>query len=1175
MADFKLGFSLNTSELEKGKKALHEVADAAGNLVTAEGRRKAAHDTADAALNKTITASKQAEASAQRYIQSLRMEEQATKAFESAQKSLNAALDQGKLSAQQHANYIKQVGAAYADAKRQAEAFRTAQPTQQPGAGFAGTLERLRGLGDEAGNLGGILTGRAGVGGAMEGIAGMATRLGAALGPVGIGLAAVAATAAAAGVAFNTMILPLAQVQDRFTAYQARINLVLKDQDAAAASMARVIDSANEAGVSLDSALGGFERILRNKDSLAVSTEEIETLMSTVQKLGAISNTSGGEMQGAMIQFSQAIASGRLNGDELRSIMESMPSLAKAIADGLGVGVGELRRMGAEGQLTGDKVFKALLSQTDKVREDFEKLPDTTERAMNRMANQWDMLKAKIAEALNASAIAQGIIGIGERALEAANNAFEDPTVSEELTAKTKQLAAAKAALADEQERYNRALAAGQDVRFMEGGINARTRGIERLKKELEALQAAAKDDAAKKATEDAALADQQRQKSITDAVNAVKAAGYDKQQQEVNRLTKEHENFTAKLKEAQAAREELRKKNIDAATAEMTAFSLVTVAIAKMQAAMASGNPFRIAAAQTEVLVAKGNAATATANREKLKGELPQADENVRVIEQGVQEALADLRKARTGGGSRGGGASSVSQIEQLRRTVGDLRKAVEGGEFGGGIEFATQAAAAERDKKGTGTETRKLLEEQRSLQATQQIAQLERQAKQQDALTAAMGKSRLEIREVEIAQKALNYEIETFGKANSPAAIKAVADYTAALRRQAEAADRAAAAQKILAAQQQAALSAALLAAAPDARSQDVVKFEAQLKTELDSVADPAQRAALEKSRREEFANQQLLSQRQMVRSQEEEMRFIEERFKLAGLTSSEYEIQLRLLQRRRELEAQGIDTKSGFGAEQMVREEANARREQVITEEETRKRNFIRKWEGTADRVGDLLSNSFDVAFDRGLKTAGGTFLKGMGGIFKELGNDMVYQLAIRPVQELIRGLMQMAAQKILTSIIGGVFGGGLPGASAGSVTGSSGGWAVPIGGGPTGFANGGVFTNRIVSSPTIFAFAGGTGLMGEAGPEAILPLKRGANGKLGVEAGGSDGGTTVVINDMRSGSNAERVQTQERRGPDGKRMISVLIRDEVRRQIRSGDLDREMQASYGANRQLARK
>jgi len=113
MADFKLGFSLNTSELEKGKKALHEVADAAGNLVTAEGRRKAAHDTADAALNKTITASKQAEASAQRYIQSLRMEEQATKAFEGAQKSLNAALDQGKLSAQQHANYIKQVGAAY------------------------------------------------------------------------------------------------------------------------------------------------------------------------------------------------------------------------------------------------------------------------------------------------------------------------------------------------------------------------------------------------------------------------------------------------------------------------------------------------------------------------------------------------------------------------------------------------------------------------------------------------------------------------------------------------------------------------------------------------------------------------------------------------------------------------------------------------------------------------------------------------------------------------------------------------------------------------------------------------------------------------------------------------------------------------------------------------------
>ncbi len=70
-----------------------------------------------------------------------------------------------------------------------------------------------------------------------------------------------------------------------------------------------------------------------------------------------------------------------------------------------------------------------------------------------------------------------------------------------------------------------------------------------------------------------------------------------------------------------------------------------------------------------------------------------------------------------------------------------------------------------------------------------------------------------------------------------------------------------------------------------------------------------------------------------------------------------------------------------------------------------------------------------------------------------------------------------------------------------------------------GGLFGFAQGGVVpfaSGGVVSAPTFFPMGGNTGLMGEAGPEAILPLQRGADGRLGVAAGGSGGSVNVVFN-----------------------------------------------------------
>ena len=119
----------------------------------------------------------------------------------------------------------------------------------------------------------------------------------------------------------------------------------------------------------------------------------------------------------------------------------------------------------------------------------------------------------------------------------------------------------------------------------------------------------------------------------------------------------------------------------------------------------------------------------------------------------------------------------------------------------------------------------------------------------------------------------------------------------------------------------------------------------------------------------------------------------------------------------------------------------------------------------------------------------------------------------------------------------------------------------------------FAKGGTFTNSIVSSPTVFKFAQGTGLMGEAGPEAIMPLKRDSNGTLGVRANVQQSKpANVTINIVES---AEKAGTQERKMDNGTDMITVFV-EKVKSAIASdisrgrGAVTGALSKTYGLNR-----
>lgn len=154
---------------------------------------------------------------------------------------------------------------------------------------------------------------------------------------------------------------------------------------------------------------------------------------------------------------------------------------------------------------------------------------------------------------------------------------------------------------------------------------------------------------------------------------------------------------------------------------------------------------------------------------------------------------------------------------------------------------------------------------------------------------------------------------------------------------------------------------------------------------------------------------------------------------------------------------------------------------------------------------------LKEAFDFAKDatKGFITDLRTGLMNGEGFFKSFANaatNLLNKVISKIEDELVNALFSIGGA---SSGGGGLFGGILGG--IGKLFGFANGGAFS--GGVHAFAKGGTFTNQVVSQPTMFRFAKGTGLMGEAGPEAIMPLGRDASGRLGVYARGNHGGSDV--------------------------------------------------------------
>lgn len=175
---------------------------------------------------------------------------------------------------------------------------------------------------------------------------------------------------------------------DTYTGLNNKLKLVTKSQSELNTAMNDTFKIAQNTAQAWDSVAQIYQRFSDNAQRLNITQAKTAELTDTVAKAIAISGGSAASAEAALVQFSQALASNVLRGEELNSVMEQAPGLAKAIAQGMGITVGQLRSVAAEGKITGDVLVDALTKARGSVNELFGKTDFTIAQSFTQLSNE-------------------------------------------------------------------------------------------------------------------------------------------------------------------------------------------------------------------------------------------------------------------------------------------------------------------------------------------------------------------------------------------------------------------------------------------------------------------------------------------------------------------------------------------------------------------------------------------------------------------------------------------------------------------------------------------------------------------------------------------------------------------------------------------------------------------
>lgn len=376
--------------------------------------------------------------------------------FQTGLKQINDAMDRGQISSSRASLLVEGLSRKYGQLANAAQLAQRGFVQLAPAVEIANTkLAQHAQIAAQAANenqRAARLSTSSGTGAAISaGLSPLTSQLGVA--GLGLsGLSAGAATIAASVAGITAASVAIAKAGDEWTTYTNRLKAAGEGQALVNRRMSELTDIALRSRSQLAPTIDLYAGISKSTQELGKSQADVARVTETIAKAFTVGGQSAATASGAILQLNQAFAAGALRGDELNSVLEGAPPLARLIATEFGIGVGELKKFGEEGKLNADRVFDAFLKGSKEIDATFNATIMTMAQSATNAGTALTQFGAEMDSLLGISQrVAGGLVGVANaiRGVTAAAVGLRDARGLGEIQTLTANIASAERQIAE------------------------------------------------------------------------------------------------------------------------------------------------------------------------------------------------------------------------------------------------------------------------------------------------------------------------------------------------------------------------------------------------------------------------------------------------------------------------------------------------------------------------------------------------------------------------------------------------------------------------------------------------------------------------------------------------------------------------------------------------------